>query len=661
MNPDEWATRRIYPPTSGWPGPRDARITPYMIPWARMVADATYSVSCMVCGAQMGKTDTQLDIMGERLDNRPTPIIYVGPNKEFNEQQFEPRLVEMLSQAKSLGRKQSRKRSKKTLKRIAGVRLRLAHAGSSTALKSDPAGLAFVDEYDDMLTDVKKQGDPMGLLGARGYTYSDFHRAVASTCSRGIVECEMDEASGLEMWKEAPVEDLESAIWRLFQTGTMHHWAWPCPHCDEYFVPYMKLMKWPDGASASRAKREAWMECPHCKTAIYDEAEGDDQGKTKAWMNERGVMVARGQWITRGNWRDGSRTAIVEGEPKDTETVSYWVSGLASPFVTWGERVHDLVQAEGDPKLMQTAVNAGFGELYSPGGGDVPEWREILNLRRDYEGVPRQARLLTAGVDVQKRGLYYTVRAWGAKATSWKVAHGYLFGDTTQPEVWTALHDVLTAEYDGRLIKVAFIDSGFRPGKPDLVPENKVYEFCRLHSRFVFPTKGHDTQAVPIRGSKIEVKATGGVQKFGLELKHLDSDFFKSWVHERIRYPVDRPGAMFFDLATTDENYARQIVSEARLKVDGKPTWVRKSRDNHYLDTEALCAAAGYLLNVHRYEEPKDGDGAPAAQETAAIAAATNQTTPPAGAPAPAQNLLVGEGDTQLSKFAKMAAMMNKR
>ena len=45
---------------------------------------------------------------------------------------------------------------KKTLKRVAGTRLRLAHAGSSTALKSDPAAVALVDEYDEMLK--KRQG-----------------------------------------------------------------------------------------------------------------------------------------------------------------------------------------------------------------------------------------------------------------------------------------------------------------------------------------------------------------------------------------------------------------------------------------------------------------------------------------------------------------------
>jgi hypothetical protein len=81
-------------------------------------------------------------LYGYSVRKRPAPVIYVGPSKEFVTDQVEPRLVELFRQAPSLASKVlggfESKRQKKTLKRIAGVRVRLAHAGSSTALKSDP-------------------------------------------------------------------------------------------------------------------------------------------------------------------------------------------------------------------------------------------------------------------------------------------------------------------------------------------------------------------------------------------------------------------------------------------------------------------------------------------------------------------------------------------
>src|ERR1700675_1692854 len=81
QNPDDWARdNRVYPNTADVPGPREPSLTPYMIPWARSIASGNAKIAVMVCAAQTGKTDSFLDIIGERLDNRPTPIIYVGPS-----------------------------------------------------------------------------------------------------------------------------------------------------------------------------------------------------------------------------------------------------------------------------------------------------------------------------------------------------------------------------------------------------------------------------------------------------------------------------------------------------------------------------------------------------------------------------------------------------
>ena len=202
LEPDEWGAKyRTYPPTSGRPGPRDPYLTPYAVPFGRDLY-AGVPLEIMACAAQMAKTEEFLDVIGARLDQRPTPIIYVGPNKEFLTDQFEPRLMALLDEAPRLAAKVERgKRMKKTLKRIAGVPVRLAHAGSSTALKSSPAGLALVDEYDEMMANIKGQGDPLGLVIARGDTYADFTCGVVSTPSQGHIETETDDKTGLEFWR----------------------------------------------------------------------------------------------------------------------------------------------------------------------------------------------------------------------------------------------------------------------------------------------------------------------------------------------------------------------------------------------------------------------------------------------------------------------------
>src|SRR3954449_7150180 len=70
--------------------------------------------------------------------------------------------------------------------------------------------------------------------------------------------------------------------------------------------------------------------------------------------------------------------------------------------------------------------------------------------------------LITAGVDVQKNRLEYVVRGWGARATSWLLEHGQLWGPTSEIEVWHALSDLLEnsrygGEKDGLPIRLALL------------------------------------------------------------------------------------------------------------------------------------------------------------------------------------------------------------
>jgi hypothetical protein len=79
MYPDEWgAANRTYDASAGLPGPRDPSVTPYTIAWIRAAASGLYELCVFVCGYQQGKTDSELDLVGERLARRPCPILFTG-------------------------------------------------------------------------------------------------------------------------------------------------------------------------------------------------------------------------------------------------------------------------------------------------------------------------------------------------------------------------------------------------------------------------------------------------------------------------------------------------------------------------------------------------------------------------------------------------------
>ena len=626
-NPDVWGGRsRIYGPETGVPGPRDPTLTPYAIPFGRAVGNRTKMITVLVTAAQSGKTETFLDIMGERLDNRPVPILYVGPSADFNKDQFEPRLRDLFTQSTSLLAKVTGgldgKRQKKTLKRVAGVTLRLGTARSPTSLKSSPAGLVLVDEYDEMLANLRDQGDVWGLIEARGETYADFAAGLTSTPSQGLVEAELDEDSGLWFWAVGDEGDVTSPIWRVWQRGTRHHWCWPCPHCGEYFVPRRDRLRYPKDATAEQARRDSWLECPRCEGRIVEAHKAD--------LNARGDFMAPGERIDR----HGRKT----GAAADVSILSLWVSGLCSPFKSFGDRAARYLEAltTGEAPKVQTAINAAFGEVATQGAGDAPDQAAIAAKREHAESlglvegtIAEGVVVLLAAVDVQKNSLPFVIRGFGANGTSWLVRRGALWGPTAETAVWQQLSVLLTTPIEGQLIKIAFVDSGFRPGQKTWLPVNRVYEFCRKYRRFVFATKGTGPRIKPLDERAIEVvPEDGSAKKYGLRLLLLDADHWKATVHERLGLTADMPGCLHLN-ADVDEDYCRQLVAETRVVgASGKPTWVKRQKDNHYLDCEAMLQAAAFKVNAEYFGAGAAARAAERRAERQAVAPPPSRTEP---------------------------------
>lgn len=546
----------------------------------RAVSGARYKTVVAVMGSQMGKTEMVLNVIGHKIDDDPVPILYIAPTKSFVENVMEPRYRAMvLSCASLLAKKRPGLKEKNTQKEIAGVKFRMAWAGSATELAGDPACLVFVDERDRMDASVEGEGDPVTLADARHSTYPDGQTIVVSTPTMGTVDTEIDPDTGLEFWGRG--DEIQSPTWKLYQEGTNYHWAVPCPHCEDFFIPRFKLLQWPEGSTPPQVKKNVKMVCPQCGTLI------DQHYKDE--MNSRGVYVAPGQRIER----DGT----VVGDAPHSDTASFWVSGLMSAWRTWGDRAQAFVRAvrSGDPDRVQAVINTGFGELYTL-RGEAPELEVVKALRQPYPSgtVPNgeKVRKVFLSVDVQKNGLYYVVRAWGAELESWKIESGFLAGPTDGDLVWQDLAEFKDEHYGGLPIERAFIDSGYRT--------QFVYSFCRRFKSWAMPTKGRDTiDASPLQKSKLDIaKNSGRRLAGGLSIYHVNTDYFKRWVHERLERDPTLPGGWHLPEDASND-YCKQVVSEARtVKPSGKVVWVKIFRDNHFFDCEVLQVAAAYSVGL---------------------------------------------------------------
>jgi len=377
-------------------------------------------------------------------------------------------------------------------------------------------------------------------------------------------------------------------------------------------------------------------------------------------------MIAGGVQIAPGQTIEEAKAEI--NEP-DNSTWSCWSSGLCSPFVTFGQRAEKYLTAleTGEPNKIQTAMNAYFGECYSLAlGGDRQTWEQVQSRASPYQAgdVPAEALRLVMAVDVQTFSLYWTIRAFGARGTSWNIQHGQLFGPTSEDQIWEDLADLMLQPVGGLPIEKVAVDSGFRPGKKEQVPEHKVYEFARRWPWLVVPTKGRDVQAQPYQPSRIEVKANGKKAGYSIQLVWLSTDFFKSLFLSRLATPVGVAGA-FYPHSEVDEDYCKQVVSEVRIIENGKPKWVETSRQNHFFDCEAMAEAMGYSLNVQRIPEGIRRQSANPPAEAAEIPApdpeakdSGEEVEPPAPSGPPSR----GAGGPDLrAKFARMGRGINRR
>jgi phage terminase large subunit GpA-like protein len=568
---DEWARdKRIMPPSSPIPGPFNPDTNPYMRPVAWAFAQPCFSRVTFVMGTQMGKSVTMENIIGHRLDEDPTPCLYVAPTKPLITGTVEPKFMAMFVECESLAKKYET-RSTQTVKWLGGTKFRFAWAGSATELAADSAGLVMVDEVDRIVN--TGEGDTTEIIEARGDAYADSKIGYTATPTHGRVERRKDERTGIWHWVPGAAKKIGSKVWQLWQSGTRHEWAVPCPTCANYFVPWSDLLWWPgkgtpEECTPDEAFKHARLVCPCCGCMIAD--------KWRPWMNARGVAVAPGESVSK-------KGAIVgTADTAGFTHFSIWVSGLCSFAVkkSYGFLAKKLLaaQVDGAPAKLLAVYNTGFGEIYAE-GGDVPTWEEVRALCWGYAAAELLLEPLRifCTVDVQKNRLVYVVRAWYAGLGSMLLEHGELWGETDQDAVWDLLSELLDTEYgDGHGISLAGIDIGYR--------DDQVYKFINDHKGRAIALRGYPRLDKPFRKELVEQDKRGKTRKRGDARWGFDSPLAKRWVHGRFGRPDNRPGWWLIHQQVTDD-YCKQLVGEEWHESDGT---FHQVGENHYLDCEAM-------------------------------------------------------------------------
>lgn len=556
----------------------------------------------------MSKTEFELNEIGHTLDEDPRPILFVGPTEKFVKDMSDDRVSAMIRSTPALDRVHQKGRRDKTAEKwINGVRLGFAWAGSATELASHPAAKVIIDERDRM-GDIA-EGDVDSIVSEAVATYSGIIIRV-STPKLGDVVREWDEDLGRDYWKPAAKDDLSSPIWQLWQEASRHEWHIPCLDCGEYFAPHMDLLKWDDEKPLEEIRKTAFMVCPHCSAQQFN--------SQKEKQNSLGLFLDPTETIEP--YREGATEAIVNGRPvrygsyldQGRAMLSFWVSGLCSPWRSYGQRATVLKKARdsGDDGRELAVVNTSFGQVFKP-KGQAPEWQQLRELCVGYKRleIPAGVQVITAGVDVHLRRLNYVIRGWGADLESWLLDYGELFGECKYltDQTWMEIRQMLSDLYGPEIpIALALIDSGYKPND-DPAAASVIYQFCHQTPR-AEPAKGHDRRTRAYSASNIEFNYKGKPVKSGTRLWHLDSDYFKSFIYDRYTWDPQQPGGWHFPEDVEDE-YLRQVTAEAKIVLsNGITRWNKIRHANHYLDCDMMAVAAAHILRLNRLKEP-DGPG----------------------------------------------------
>ena len=559
----EWADNfRVLTSVSAEPGRWRTNRTPYLKEPMDRFTDPLIEKIVLCFGAQLGKTETELNMIGYALDQTSSPTMMVYPTDTIAKFASDKRVQPMIKSVKSISDKFDEGSKLLELDFNNGNYMVLVGANSPSSLSSRSIKYLFFDEIDKYPAFAGKEADPIKLATERTKTFVDKKIVMVSTPT------------------------VESGnIWQAFMSANERRQYYvPCPHCGVSQTLKFKQIKWPEehNDNADMIRDTAYYECEHCGERIYD--------KHKMEM------------LRSGEWR-----AVNESQSK-VRSVSYHLSSIYSPWVTFGDVAYEFKNSKGTPATLMNFINSWLAEPWKSSKTKSTQNLEFIQSSYPCGVVPDKAVLLIASVDVQLDHFWWEVRAYAPGVKSYLIDYG-------QASTWEDLEEIIInreypSEYgEPRQVMKAGIDSGFRT--------DEVYQFCSRFPEVCIPIKGssnHSTMAAPYTMTSIEKGVVGG-----LKLYVLNTDYWKDFIFARMIRPADEVGTIhlykecpqeYSDHLRSEEKQEIRNVKTGAVTVQWKP--LTSHPVNHLLDTctynAAVADIAGvkYLIEQENYEETEE-------------------------------------------------------
>jgi len=432
------------------------------------------------------------------------------------------------------------------------------------------------------------------------------------------------------IYMECTVSTEEGRTWQEYIHGTHSKIVLPCPECQAWVSPEREhLTGWQGASTQAEAKLTSAFACPACGQVWCPEQ--------RTIANSQGKLIHNGQSINE-------QGSITGGLPS-TDTLGFRWSGVNNLFLSAGELAadewrashsSDEENAEREMRQFVWCLPVLPSKLSSIGLQAHELTRRMIDLPRGV--VPPGAVYLTLGVDLGKYLIHWIAVAWSTGASGHIVDYGRIevaseslgleqalmlalremrdLALSGWPQPNRTVNGTTKSDEDYRMIPdLGFVDAGYMA--------QVVYTFCRESGERFRPAVGRGAGQQQRQYYNRPTQTGSIVKHIGegyhgnwlpaeqLLLLEVDADHWKSWVHQRLIAPIDKPGALtlFHTLNPNDHlSLAKHLTAETKTEefVAGKGVvtkWERLRRQNHWFDALYNACTAGHGCGVKLVEE----------------------------------------------------------
>jgi phage terminase large subunit GpA-like protein len=499
----------------------------------------------VMAGAQVGKTEMLLNVIGFHIHHDPSPILLVQPTLEMAQAFSKDRLAPMLRDTPALKGSVKDPRSRDannttTHKVFTGGHISLVGSNSAAGLASRPIRVVLCDEVDRYPPSAGSEGSPILLARKRSATFHNRKMVMVST----------------------PTNKGASMIESQYEESDKRQYFVPCEDCGT-----VQTLKWSNVKWDKDKPETAYYACDSCGS-VWDDA-------------KRNRSVRKGEWVATADF---------------TGVAGFHITGLYSPWTMLADAVRDFLIAKKAPDTLRVFVNTFLAETWEDAGETVGDIRFDDREEEFGANIPDDIVVITAGIDVQDDRLELELVGWGRDEESWSLDYKTLYGDPSTPHLWNDLDNILKASYtteSGRQlgIRAACVDSGGHYTQA-------VYNFVRpREGRRIFAIKGMAGEQRPLVGRP----SKNNIGK--IKLFTVGTFPIKELIFSRLKIQSEGAGYCHFPAGRSDEYYQQLANSEKIVtkyqKGFPRREFVKTRTRNEALDCRVYAYAALCILSLN--------------------------------------------------------------